>query len=192
MVPLPRTLLIAAALVGLPGLALAATGWQTEKDVETPSYAVAEPVSSDLNIDTVVLVCEQGADRRGLQLQLYLTDAGPLAPRRQAALKDDPAVDIVIDGVSHAAELYFADDYVLVADSADGAVPMLSPSLVDALQAGERMELRFDLVQPAPGQAASFDSATVDLKAGQGAKAIAAVRQCSETSNRQIAETPRR
>ena len=109
-----RALLTSAAIVALPGLALAAPGWELENGVEAPSYAVAEPSATDLNIDTVVLACEQG----GLQLQLYLTDAGPLAPKGQATLKDDPAVDIVIDGVSYAAKLYFADDYVLVADSA--------------------------------------------------------------------------
>src|SRR5689334_19542097 len=150
MAPSLRGLLTSFALLSLPGVSLAATGWELEKGVEAPSYAVAEPASTDLNIDTVVLVCEQGADRRGLQLQLYLTDDGPLAPKRPAVLKDDPGVDIVIDGMSHPAKLYFADDHVLVADAADGAIPMLSAALVDALEAGQRMELRFDLIQAQP------------------------------------------
>ena len=55
-------------------------GWELERDVETPSYAVTEPSSTNLNIDSVVLSCEQGASRRGLQLRLYLSGEGPLAP----------------------------------------------------------------------------------------------------------------
>ena len=49
-----------------------AFGWELERDVENPSYAVTQPASTDLNIDSVVLSCEQGPSRRGLQLRLYL------------------------------------------------------------------------------------------------------------------------
>ena len=71
-----------------------AVGWELERDVETPSYAVTEPASTNLNIDSVVLSCEQGPSRRGLQLRLYLSGAGPLAPLGSGKdLKDDPTVD---------------------------------------------------------------------------------------------------
>src|SRR5882724_8105576 len=97
MVQLPRGPLVLfallATLAGQPGAAGAqplAAGWDLEKDVDTPSYAVAEPTSTDLNIDSVVLSCEQGPNRRGLQLRIYLLSNGPLAPRGGGTLKDHP------------------------------------------------------------------------------------------------------
>jgi hypothetical protein len=196
---LHRPLVLFALLGALAGQSTAvgaqprATGWDVEKDVDTPSYAVAEPTSTDLNIDSVVLSCEQGPSRRGLQLRIYLTDAGPLAPRGGGALKRDSAFELVIDGKSHTAQLYFADTFVVVADAADGVMPLLSNKLLDALQMGRRMELRFDLVREAKGQPASFDGTTVlDLRAGRGGTAVAAVRRCAGEAHPQVAETPRR
>ncbi len=187
MVRLLGGLLAFCAASTLSGPSVAA-GWELEQGVPTPSYAVTEPASSDVNIDTVVLACEQGPHRRGLQLRLYLADAGPLAPRSPGALKADPSVTLAVDGVSHAAELLFADDSVLVADSADGAMPLLSETLLDALEQGRRMELRFDLVAEEKGQGPSFDgTAVVELQA----KAVAAVRRCADEPSAQIAERPR-
>lgn len=170
-----------------------AAGWTLEANVSSPSYAVAAPTSTDLNIDTVVLSCEQGPDRRGLQLRLYLSGAGPLAPKvAAAALKDDPRIELAIDGVSQTADLLFADDFVVVADTADGTMPLLSDALVEKLQAGRQLELRFDLVQEPRGQAPSFDgSAVVDLQAGSGSRAVAAVRRCADQPTQHLAETPR-
>ena len=158
-----------------------AVGWELERDVETPSYAVTEPASTNLNIDSVVLSCEQGPSRRGLQLRLYLSGAGPLAPLGAGKdLKDDPTVDLIIDGLSHSAQLLFADDFVVVADTADGAMPLLSDALLDVLQAGRRMEMRFLLVKVTEGQAPAFDGiAVVELQAGPGGAAVAAVRRCA-------------
>ena len=114
-----------------------AVGWELERDVETPSYAVTEPASTNLNIDSVVLSCEQGPSRRGLQLRLYLSGDGPLAPLgADKDLRDDPTVDLIIDGLSHSAQLLFADDFVVVANSADGVMPLLSDALLDALAGG--------------------------------------------------------
>jgi len=159
----------------------ASPGWKLEPDVETPSYAVTAPSSTNLNIDSVVLSCEQGPSRRGLQLRLYLLGDGPLAPLGAGKiLKDDPTVDLIIDGSSHSAKLLFADDFVVVADSADGAMPLLSDALLDVLQLGRRMELQFQLVKLTRGQAAAFDGiVVVDLQAGTGGAAIAAVRRCA-------------
>ena len=158
-----------------------AVGWELERDVETPSYAVTEPASTNLNIDSVVLSCEQGPSRRGLQLRLYLSGVGPLAPLgADKDLRDDPTVDLIIDGLSHSAELLFADDFVVVADSADGVMPLLSDALLDVLQAGRRMEMRFLLVKVTEGQAPAFDGiAVVELQAGPGGAAVAAVRRCA-------------
>lgn len=161
-----------------------ATGWELETGVDAPSYAIIDPETTDLNIDSVVLSCEQGASRRGLQLRLYLSSAGPLAPRVGHELKKDPAVEIAIDGARFAAELFFADDVVIIADTADGAIPMLSESVLDALQAGQRLELRFDLAEEGDSAAPLFESsAVIDLQAGAGGGAIATLRACVDGTN---------
>lgn len=183
-VPRVASLLAAGALaLGTAPVAASgpAAGWELETGVDAPSYAIIDPESTDLNIDSVVLSCEQGAMRRGLQLRLYLSSAGPLAPRGPHELKKDPAVEIVIDGVSFAAELFFADDVVLVADTADGTMPMLSDGLLDALQAGRRLELHFDLAEETDNAAPVFESSTaVDLQAGPGGGAVAILRRCAD------------
>lgn len=191
---LGRSLTFLLGMVAIAGPALAGTaGWTLEANVSSPSYAVAEPTSTNLNIDAVVLSCEQGPDRRGLQLRLYLTGAGPLSPNvATAALKDDPRVELAIDGVSQTADLLFADEFVVVADTADGTMPFLSEALVERLQAGRRLELRFDLVLEPLDQAPSFDSsAVVDLQAGSGGRAVAVVRGCADQPTQHLAETPR-
>jgi len=192
-----RFVSLLAGLIGVAAPAMAGSagsaGWDLEANVRNPSYAVAQPASSDLNIDVVVLSCEQGPDRRGLQLRLYLTGTGPLAPKAVgAALKDDPRVELVVDGVSQSADLLFADDFVVVADAADGPMPLLSNVFLDKLQAGRRLELKFDLVQEPRGQKASFDgSAVVDLQAGAGGRAVKVVRHCADEPTQNLAETSR-
>jgi len=192
-----RSLTLLAGLVGTAAPAVAGAaggaGWELEANVRSPSYAMAEPTSSDVNIDTVVLSCEQGPDRRGLQLRLYLSGDGPLAPKAASAvLKDDPHVELSIDGTSQPVELLFADDFVVVADAADGTMPLLSDSFLDKLQAGRRLELKFDLIPEARGQAPAFDgSAVVDLQAGAGSRAVEIVRRCADEPTQHLAETPR-
>ena len=180
-------LLAAAALAwGIAPVAASgpATGWELETGVDVPSYAIIDPATTDLNIDSVVLSCEQGASRRGLQLRLYLSSAGPLAPRGAHELKNDPAVEVTIDGATFAAELFFAEDVVVVADTAAGTMPLLSEGLLDAMQAGRRMELHFDLAKEADDAAAVFESsATVDLQAGRGGAAVAILRRCGDGTN---------
>jgi hypothetical protein len=178
-----------AILIGLANQSVAGTadtrspavGWELERDAGTPSYAVTEPASTNLNIDSVVLSCEQGPSRRGLQLRLYLSGDGLLAPLGAGRdLKDDPTVDLIIDGLSHSAQLLFADEFVVVADSADGAMPLLSDALLDVLQVGQRMELRFQLFKMAHVEGRAFDGiAVVALQAGAGGAAVAAVRRCA-------------
>ena len=163
-------------------------GWDLEKDVETPSYAVVEPASTNINVDVIVLSCEQGLGGTGLQLRLYLAGTGPLAPKGVGALKDHPSLEFAIDGVRHAAHLAFADDYVVVSDTTAGVTPLLSEALIGALQHGRKMEMRFDLVQEAAGQAPRFESSVVvDLQAGQGGSAVAAVRRCAGQPGQLIA-----
>jgi len=166
------------SVAGTPDSHFPAVGWELERDVENPSYAVTQPSSTDLNIDSAVLSCEQGPSRRGIQLRLYLSGEGRLAAFGGGKdSRDDPTVDLVVDGVSHFAQLLFADAFVVVADTADGAMPLLSEPVLDFLQAGRRMELRFQLARTAPEQPAFDGIAVVDLQAGHGG-AVAAVRLC--------------
>ena len=147
-----------------------------------PSYAVAEPTATDLNIDTVVLGCEQAGKGRVLQLQLYLSDAGRLRPIGVSPpkLTDDPRASISIDGKQYPVTLMFTDDYVLLADNLRGALPRLSDHLVEAMQTGRTMILQFELLMSVPGRPARFDSkATLDLMAAGAKEAIAAMKQCA-------------
>lgn len=155
-------------------------GWRTEPGVFPPGYAVTEPAESDLNVDTIALVCSEMAHGRTIELDLYVAGPGPLLPNgadpRQ--LKANPSVEITIDGRRFHADLLFADDYVVVANASDRRWPILSAPLLDAMQNGHSMMLRFDLLEEGRDAAARFDShLVVDLQAGHSA--IAAVRRCA-------------
>lgn len=185
--------LAAPSLAGAPNSARPAVGWEVEKGVDKPSYAVVEPSRTDLNIDTVVLLCEQGPKTPVVQLRLYLSGNGPLAPTGVANLKDDPKVELAIDNANHKVDLLFADDFVVLADASEGMMPLLSAKLLDALQAGKRMELRFLYVQEVKGGRTRPVDATavVELQAGPGGSAVAAVRSCGgETAAPQVAHAP--
>src|SRR5215510_1402147 len=147
--PLPavRRRLLASLLL-FAGLASAAAGanrgaktagWQLEQGTSDPSYAVVEPSAGNLNLDTVVLACEETTGHRVAQLQLYLSDDGPLRPQtlHPTPLKDDPKAEIRIDGATFPVALLFADDYVVMADAQDDAFPLLSDRLMAAMQTGE-------------------------------------------------------
>jgi hypothetical protein len=187
-------LAIAAACTLLASAATATSeghiqGWITEPGVNPPSYAVTEPTENTLNVDTVVLLCTEYGRQRSLELDLYLTDVGPLLPKGAdpGDLKEDPRVEIAIDGAVFPARLLFADDYVVVADSQDGQMPALSKVLLDAMQRGASMTVRFDLLEEAKGHPARYDSEiVVDLAAGR--PAVAAVRRCVvPNAQRQVA-----
>jgi hypothetical protein len=173
---------LAAACAYVERASAEGTRWEIEQGVEVPSYAVAEPTATDLNIDTVVLGCEQAGKGKALQLQLYLSDAGRLRPvsTSPAGLTDDPQASISIDGNQYPVTLMFADDHVLLADNLGGALPRLSDHLIDAIQTGRTMSLQFELLRPRPGRPAGFDSkATLDLMAAGAKEAIAAMKHCA-------------
>ena len=106
-----------------------AAGWELERGVETPSYALIEPESRNLNVDSLVLSCEQGPFRRGLQLRLYPSGPGTLFPQNTGDLKADPTVELAIDGASYVVQVLFADTFAVVADSADGVMQRLQMML---------------------------------------------------------------
>ncbi|HQS14021.1 hypothetical protein [Reyranella sp.] len=186
-----RTALVAGIVTGLcfaPVLAGdldAHAGWTLEQGVDLPSYALIEPRSRNLNLDALVLACEPANDHRILQLQLYLTNDGPLMPDGVAAgrAKHDPRAEIVIDDQVFPVGLLFAEDHVVLSDETREMFPRLSERLLDAIEQGTTMQLRFDLVAEPTGEPAAFDGeAVIDLQAGpaqmRGA-AVAAVRRCA-------------
>ncbi len=158
-----------------------ATGpaWQTEPGVSPPSYAVTEPAESDVNVDTIALVCSEESHGRTLELDLYLSGPGPLLPNGAdpRRLKERPSVEIVIDGRTFPADLLFTEGYVVVADATRHRGPMLSTHLLDAMQAGRSMRLQFDLLDGRRKDGMRFDGhVLIDLEAGRSA--IAEVRRC--------------
>jgi hypothetical protein len=168
-----------------------AGGWELERNVETPSYAVIEPERTDFNIDSLVLSCEPGPLGRGLQLRLYPSGPGTLYPQDTGDSTADPTIELAIDGASYVVQVLFADTFVVVADSADASMPLLSSKLVDALQVGQRMELRLHLIQTAHGQAPTVGGTAVfNLQAGLGGAAVAAMRRCAGASDLQTANQP--
>jgi hypothetical protein len=162
------------------------TGWKIEQGVEIPSYAAVEPTTTNLNVDMVVLVCEETRKRKILQLQLYLSDEGPLRPIAASPreLTDDPRASISIGAQEFPVALLFADDHAVLADTTEDRFPALSDRLIEALQTGPTMILHFDLGAKRPGRPASFDGeAIVDLQ-GIGARdAIRAMRRCAGRTN---------
>jgi hypothetical protein len=186
-----RTALTAGIVTGLflaPVLAGeldAIAGWTLEQGVDVPSYALIEPRSRNLNLDVVVLACEQAGDRRIPQLQLYLTNDGPLMPDGAAAgqTKAYPRAEIVIDDHVFPVGLLFAEDHVVLSDETQAMFPRVSERLLDAIEQGTTMRLRFDLVAEPPGRPAAFDGeAVVDLRGGPAdmpRKAVATVRRCA-------------
>lgn len=156
--------------------------WRVEPDARPSHYAAVAPSETNLNVESVVLACERAGDRNVLQLQLYLTDDGPLLPRgaTPADLKDQPRAEIAIDGRVFPVSLLFGDAYAVLADRQVEGFAALSDGLVDAMANGRRMTLRLDLVVGRAGATDAFDGeAVVDLKAGGGSAAIEAVRRCA-------------
>ena len=74
---------VAPGDAGSVGSAPALAASKLERDVEPASYAVIEPESSNLNIDSVVLTCAAAGNATALQLQIYLSTCTALRDNRQ-------------------------------------------------------------------------------------------------------------
>jgi hypothetical protein len=180
MRPLPLVVRL-AAMLGCLGSTPTFAHLKFESDVEPPSYVVIEHENSNLNIDNVVLVCEDAGDARVLQLQIYLSTEGPLLPKgaMPQQLKSDPRAEIAIDGKVVPVTLLFADTYAVLADETDQIFPRLSERLIDAMVTGKIMVLRFDLLAERAGQPAAFDGEVViALQPVSGSTTVSAVRRC--------------
>jgi hypothetical protein len=155
--------------------------WKVEPNAQPAHYAAAEPSRTNVNVASVVLACENAGDRSVLQIQLYLTDDGPLLPNGAAPseLKDEPRAEISIDGRIFPVNLLFSDDHAVLADGQVDGFAGVSEQLVEAMAKGRTMTLRLDLLAKPPGAPAEFDGeAVVDLEAGGGRAAVQAVRRC--------------
>lgn len=175
------------AVVTLAGsLASAASeaGWTLVRQDETPRiYAITKSMRTNLNLAAVVLACEQTEGRNSVQLQLYPSNQEPILPAGASPedMKDEPRAELAIDDRSYAVQVAFGGDYAIVMDNVDGDLPVLSAKLLEALETGKSLRLRFDLVREAAGQPASFDGdVEIDLHAGEGTGALATIRrECS-------------
>lgn len=154
-------------------------GWTLREGEGQTLYAVSAPTSTTVNVTALVLACEVVSGVRTLQLQLYVDGERPLLPvgARREQLKDDPQLRLEIDGVAYPAKLFFAGDFAVIADRTDGVLPALSPGLAERFERGARLMLRFDLLTEKAGGSDFDGAATVELKAGDAGKAIAAVRR---------------
>ena len=172
--------LLSAGLAGPAAQAGGSEPWIVERDTAVPSYAAIAPSRTNLNIDTVVLACEQGADGRVLQLQLYLTDEGVLRRTDMPSPAPDgnERAEVDIDGRLLPVDLLFAEDHVVLADTQAGLFPALSASFLEALQRGTTLTLRVDLAG-SPAESGFDGEAVVDLRAPGGPAAIAAMRRCA-------------
>lgn len=169
-------------------------GWALDRDADPPTYAAISPTRASVDIEELVLACVEAENGPVLQLQLFSSGPSPLLRPDTPPewLRGDPEVRLTIDGHLHPARLFFADDYAVVADTVEQQVPMLSKRLVDALQDGQTMVLQFGLFVRRPGQSSAFDGeATIDLQAGAGGTAVAAVRRCAEQGEARLSELAR-
>lgn len=174
-----RAFVAVAFLVLTAGVASAASepGWNLfRQDRTSPRDAVTRTLRTNLNVGAVVLACERGV----LQLQLHPSTDGPILPTgvSREQMKDDPRADLTIDGRTYPVAIAFSDEHAVVSDRQERRLAALSPALLDALEAGRTLRLRLDLVREAAREPASFDGdVRIDLRAGEGAAALAGVRR---------------
>lgn len=173
---------LSAIVLATLSMAVPATarGWQLEGQAAAPQvFATTKPAHATVNVVAVALTCEQVDDHRLVQLQLYPTRLQPLLPRAASRdeLKDEPSAQLSIDGTTYPIKLGFGGEYVVLYDSDEDDLPFLSPALVDAMERGRSLEVRFDLLKDGHAGSARYDGELrIDLTAGDGSAAVAAVR----------------
>jgi hypothetical protein len=179
-----RYLLLAACLLVAPGLAKTDSGWELQQTKGQPAFATAVPSNTNLNIENVVLACERADDGGVLQLQLYPT-GGDVSIRAigPAMWTYGRQAEIKIDDKVFPASVLLADDYVVVANDTIGRFAALSEPLLDAMAKGRTMALRLSVDVETISRNRGVDGyAAVDLRAGQGGSAVAALRRCAASA----------
>ncbi len=124
----------------------------------------------------------RGLGKKVLQLQLYLTETGPCGrnTRRCGRSRAIRARPFPIDRLTFPVSVLFAGDYAVLADGQAGAFPSLSEALLEAMQAGSRMTLHFDLVEERPGQSRRLRRrGRCRSRSPVGRQAVAAMRRCA-------------
>jgi hypothetical protein len=176
-----KYVMVASCLLVGPGLAKVGNGWELQETTRQPAFATAVPSETNLNIETVVLACERADDGDVLQLQLHPTESDvSIRAIGPPVWSYGRRAEIRIDERSFPASVLFADDYVVLADETRGRFPMLSAPLLDAMAMGRTMFLRVPVdVDAISGDGAVDGYARVDLRAGQGGKAVAVLRRCA-------------
>ncbi|HQS19114.1 hypothetical protein [Reyranella sp.] len=155
------------------------TGWQLERDVDSPTYAFIEPTYTDLAIDVLVLSCEQAGQEVGLQLRLYPLEPGPLRTAHGQRVELSSAAEFDIDGRRLKVSLLFSDAFVVMADATDGPVPLLSASLIAALQTGRQLKMKLQPVESStPARSGPGLEIVANLQAGLGGIAVGMLRGC--------------
>ena len=138
-------------LAGCPG----EVGWKVTRQTDTPTiFAITTPVSTNLNVRSVVLACEESYEKgKSLQLQIYPTNLEPILPRGASrdSMKDRPTAELLVDGKPFPILIAFGGDYALLLDREDGTEPLLTAPLLDALETGHSMVVRFDLLREPAG-----------------------------------------
>ncbi len=179
-----RRLFLAPIGILVAGAAAAATpddGWRLFRQSETPRiYAITRQMRTNLNVHSLVLACEEVEERKILQLQIYPANPEPILPRGASPddMKGQPRAEMTIDGRTFPVMVAFGGDYAVLADREEESLPYLSAALAAALESGQVLMLRFDLVREAEGQPPALDGELeVDLTAGEGRSALAAVHQ---------------
>jgi hypothetical protein len=171
-----------ASAVAASGPSDLSDAWTVVPGMATPASAAVAPSSTNLNIDRVVLACQDGSHGRLLQLQLYQTEEGYLGPADGYAAPPagEPRADIAIDGQRFPVSLVLAENHAVLGDTWDGPLPKLSDRLVKAVETGNVMTLRAGLPADPDGSGTFEGEAVVNLGSPGKSAAVEAMRQCTE------------
>lgn len=168
-------LLIALALVF--GDETVSTSWQLKNGEGQTLFAVAAPTQSTLNLKMAAVACEFVEGAKIFHLQLYPSGQGPLLPAgaNAAQLKDQARVRLEIDGAVIQASIYFAGEFAVVANQVSGGRPVLTPAVGAALEKGQQLTIRLDLIKDQRADV-PFDAYAI-FNLADGRQSIAAVRR---------------
>ncbi|MBV8407691.1 MAG: hypothetical protein JOY64_08680 [Alphaproteobacteria bacterium] len=180
-----RYMMMVACLLVAPGLAKVGNGWELQETAGQPAFATAIPSHTNLNIEGVVLACERADDGDVLQIQFYpAADDASIRAIGPPVWSYGRRAEIRIDERVFPADVLLADDYVVITDATRGRFPQLSEPLLDAMAIGRTMVVRLSVDVETITRDRSIDGyAKVDLQAGHGSRAIAALRRCASPTS---------
>lgn len=153
------------------------SSWQLKSGEGQTLFAVAAPTQSTLNLKMAAVACEFVEGAKVFHLQLYPSGEGPLLPTgaNTGQLKDQPRVRLEIDGAVIQASIYFAGEFAVVANQVSGGRPVLTPAVGTALEKGQQLTIRLDLIKDQKAEV-PFDAYAI-FNLADGRQSIAAVRR---------------